>query len=342
MSYNVFEILKDKILSYFKVKGQNGPVKSDEEKDLKDIEESTILLDETDKSLPRSSVGLGDTKKVEIKLFNNMLVPVVYFLIGIISIGVLIVIGIVTHRSEEGLFSQIGRHRTKVYNYFKLPSISPLVYLVLVSIQSGFGCLLVYLVHSYLFMKYTVKGLSLVIRIKLQLLLITGLITMGLSYLYAICFNIPTFSSFNEPFEKYHTNLPEVIYFLHLYFSITFAIAVILFFNDVRKKQNSECFQTNDQNEKTGCYKIVLLIYIILFTIMYILTKLYKNKVILIDIESELLTTNVECLYALLPYIIFLFNSLFFLYLYDDIGSSNTTLSENELNNYNNCDKNIL
>jgi hypothetical protein len=336
MSYNVFNLLRDKILSYVGRNKKKQYKYQDEEKVYKpENEESTILLDETDKSLPLPRYNNSENKQTSVQLFNNTIIPSLYFLLGMVSIILMITLDYLFPGDSRDIYTEIGDHKTQVYNFFKLPFISPMLYLSISSIQCSIGCLMIYLVYSHFSLKYTLKGLkSISSCIKLHLLLFTGLPAIGLNYIYALCFNLPIYTvTLSKMFEaKLHTTLPEFTFGLHIYFVISFGVILVLCQYELQRNTGSECFKGDivESSKPVGCYKIVLLIYTVLFTVMYILIKLYRAKIILADLQSDLLNSNSTFLYTLLPYLIYIFDTLFFLYLYDEIGNSNTVMTEDE------------
>jgi hypothetical protein len=349
MSFTVFENIRLKLLNFVqKKKKDQGYFKYKDDRKLKsDTEESSILLDETERNTALRFHNKEEIKHSSRILFNNTLFPMLYFIAGISAVLVMLLKDIYSHdRITEGIFITLEPNKTKFYNFFKLPEISPLLFHIINTIHCAIGMGIVYLVYAYLILKFKEKGLRLVTQIKLHLLLFTGIVSMLLSFMYGVCFITSNLDILNQPIQKYtFTSLPEVVYTLHIFFSIIFCFFSLLFLYELQSKPDSAYFNNDETrivSSKPINYKLIIIVYIILFSILYIFIKLYKNKLLLVDIKSDFLDSNMDFLYAVLPYSIYLFNQFYFLFIYDEVGSTYTVMVDEESNAFTDREKNMF
>jgi hypothetical protein len=352
MSYSVFENLRKKILSLFRNKNEKSTTLNYKayENQYNNSEESTILLDNEDKN-GKFKFQPEEVEQAPLNhLLNNKIFPFTKFSLSIMLPVIMILLDTsLPTQAEKGLYVELGPHKIKVYDMFKLPTINPILYHSVNTVQCIIALITIYLVNAYLKgrMKATQRVLTFGNIILLHLLMFTGFISVCLNYSYSLCFTISGLGNYSAPFEKaLFTTLPEFVYFIQIFFSVAFGAIVVILLYVLKNDSGLVCFQNDinhcSQETKSFNYKLVLLIYIVLFTLGYLFTKICHCKVIMGDVKSDLLDANIDFLCVVLPYFVFFFEHIMFLFLYDELGNTGMVLHDLESTNDYSSAKNIL
>lgn len=354
---DVFENLKKHILSYFR-KNKNSkqnkdtPKPSETKEKIEQGDESSVcLLDESERrNMYKFKYQNEDKKFNTIPVIQTYRIPIVYLILSLCTLIFMFIIG---NKSNKDLYLEIGigNNKISILNFFRMSNINPLAFHILNSCTAIVGFGIIYTVYLVLISKFKQKKYNNFDFVKLYLSMIFGAVSMLFHIIYGTCYLVTGYNEINQMFNKeLHVGLKEFIFFVEIFFTVLYGIFTMLIIYNLKEKPSTASFENNDSTTHAQYtwvnYKLLTLIYIIFFSLAYIFINLHHNGVIFKGLDSEILKSNYSYLLCLFPYLIYILNSLFYFYFYDELRNSEITVTDpidSKMNYcYDNYQKNIL
>jgi hypothetical protein len=311
---SVFEKLKEKIqnLFFLKKKDCSVPVKS-ARPEL--TEETTLLIDTTERFKPKESRGYLVTN-----VSNLSLLPPLYLFINVATIVILLIYKL---KDNVTFKNDILIGDTKVTNYFNLFKVNHFVFHLYTCANSITGVIFVFLLFSLLKQKFKSpenEKHSFKLHILLILGFLTHLISLGVGF-------IPYVDNYKQAnhimLNEIKIELSQFLFLTMNFFFILFGIYSLICLNVLRNYK-----VRNEAKENWFIYKVITLIYLSCFTVIYLLILLFKNKVISFGLSENALAKHQNYVLALFPYFIHILSGLLIFSFYYEFKSVNLTLSE--------------
>lgn len=361
-----FENLKNSILKYFgksNLKQEKEPQTYDSteqwkanigstSKQVQENEESSVLLDETERKRGRIRMKFEDEeedKSSSIFLFQVSKLPMIYGCLGFMTIIFMLIIGYINELNNkivDNIYSEIGPNKFMFISIFNLPKLNHFVFHILncSTAVTGFG--LVYSILNILKMKFKQLSYDNYEYIKLYVSVLYGFIANFMHLAYGAVFYMDGFENINHLIHReIHIGLTEFIFYLQIFFSILFGLftTFIIYSMKTKPSYSIEKEQEEQVEYKWINYRLLILIYLSFFLIANIFIVLHNNKFIFTSFDSMILKSNYSYLIAFLPYGLYFLNILLFIMYYGELKSVNLNLSAPaEKINYEQNHRNIL
>ena len=292
MSYNIFETLKNTLSSAFR--GEKKFLKSNET--YKDIEENSSLI-----NYDRRNYNLPTNKcNIENGSFNIRLLPSLYLAINFS----LMVIMFIFKYSNKMIFSDdfINSNGLVFPDFYELYKVNNVVFHSYELVLSILGLLICFLIFSLLFNNLVLmKRDSFQFTYKLYLMLFSGIISN--IFLLVISFT-PRINDLNIN-KEFHIETKikfnQFLFLLHIFFSI-------LFYSFSLCSLKMTVDSNQESRKKWVCFKLIILIYLVVLLFFYIMILLYKNTLVRLNVNLEV---NYSYSLIILPYLISMLNSMY-------------------------------
>jgi hypothetical protein len=362
-----FENLKNSILKYF---GKSNSKKEKEPqfydstekwkaniantaKPVQENEESSVLLDETERKRGRIRMKFEDEeedKTSSIFLFQGSKLPMIYGSLAFLTITFMLFVGYLNEMNNkiiENIYSEIGPHKFMFISMFNLPRLNHFVFHILNSSTALTGFGLVYSILMMLKMKFKQHSYDNYQYIKLYISVLYGFIANFMHLAYGTIFYMDGYENINQLIHReIHINLNEFIFYLQIFFSILFGLFTTFLIYSMKTKP-SYSIESQEQEEqveyKWTNYRLLILIYLSFLLVANILIILHNNKFIFTSFDSMILKSNYVYLIAFLPYGLYFFNILLYVMYYGELKSVSLNLSAPaEKINYEQHHRNIL
>jgi hypothetical protein len=335
--YSEEEIIKNEQIS------GSGYEKYLERNNCKDPEESSVLLEDEKKNMYLvNTAKVSENKRVNsILLIQTKRVPILYGVLSLTTVIFMVVYSYLNH-SELDLFSDFGPNHLKVLDFFKIYKVHSFIFHLLNTSTSFVGICLIFCIYFTINSKMT----GMINDAKLYLAILFGLSSHFFQFSYGIGVFVNGFEKLNETFQtEIYISLIQFIFFLQIFFTVLFGIFIILLM--ISAKSNStaalETPEGNLQEYKWLDYKLLAIIYLIFFTLAYIFIQLHSSHVILSKFTNAVLVVNYSYLLVILPYSLFLINTIFYTLFYDELKHQELKITQpNEKTFYDESQKNIL
>jgi len=326
----------------------------------RDSDETSILLEE-DNNRYLNENNLNNRRLLSTTLINNKILPLMYFTFAFSSV-LFLMLSENIRNSENYILIEPTSHK-KLFNFFKLYNLNPLIYHIFSMTTGLIGIGIVCLVQNAIY----IKNLNLhrmMHQFSLIKIYMTSLFGISSQLTHIICGMIYFFSSFAK-FDSFvqkelNISLHQFLFCIEIFFTVLYGIFVCIILNQLNKvdvleteneqdkfntadsfnysKSNENCFYKNPQNNnyqlhiipdnfesKWLNYKIICIIYLIFFSICYTLLSLIKNdKINLIDKDTAYFRLNQNYLLIFLPYFIYTLNAIFYSLFYGVLKYSST------------------
>ncbi len=312
----MFEGIKDKVVNLFKGNNKNS---TENNKKLRsnhpDIENSSLcsLLDEQERKnnaiLRRKFLESSNTIK------NNRLstLTLIYLVLNISQIASLLFIK--WYQAIE-LESDIKFHHTVIPNFFKLKNINPIVFNIFTLTVAVVGLLII----LSLFIVAKLDRYQKIIKnsqFGLYALLVFGVISQIIQVLIAYLVFNNDIGNINKELKKETSlEIEELIFLSYLIFFELFGVfaSIELYMIQSLNVNNYE------KKENWTSYKVICLMYLITFTIIYLFVFLHKNNLIGMMLKNmKYIETYYDIILAVFPYTLHIIIGLFMVTFYNDL-----------------------
>lgn len=283
----------------------------------RESDETSILLEEENNRFPNENY-FNKRKLLSTNLIKNKLIPMLYLTLAFSSVAFLMLSENSLSRSSENYILIDAENDKKLFNFFKLYNLNPLVF-HLFSITTGLlGIFIVLLVQNTIYLKNlnffrSVHQFSL---IKIYMTSFFGVFSQLVHIIAGMIYFFSNFAAFNSYVQKeLNVSLHQFLFCVEIFFTALYGIFVCLIFNKLNKidvleseneqeKFTSESFiygrpnpnlfsygnnNTNNNRDtlqvipdnidsKWLNYKIICVVYLVFFSICYSLLLLSKNN----------------------------------------------------------------
>jgi hypothetical protein len=410
---NFFENIKNYLFKQKKKEKANDnnlkkPRKQSQENQQKEKQEdeTSILIEEENRQ--NVDMHLYNNKKIFSKsLIQNRLLPLLYFTFSLSKI-IVCFLSEPMEGNKENYITIDPSKGVKMFDFFKLYNVNPLVFHVFNLITGLIGIFIIYLVQNTLLIKFLghTKSNTLMQFLQIYLTSFFGLFSQILHIVSGMLFFHSTFPKIdNYTKAELKISIHQLLFFMEIFFTSIYGIFICVLIIKVNKNDllendkdkdgttflesfnyNYENIDDDNYNEnhnnnnantaqkiitipenissKWLNYIIISLIYLIFFSISYILLFLFKNKNIVSAINNininanninkinnvninnfdiDYFKLNQNYLMILLPYLIYVLHCLFFASFYGVLKYSSTCHIEFTSENvYDKSQKNML
>jgi hypothetical protein len=317
---NVFENIENYVKAkLFKTEGvKEGQEENQEIKvNYKDPEESSVLLDSN-----REKFNLHmENEELVVTIIPAGRLALMYGALSILLIVVLFSFSLIRELPSE-LFSEIGK--IKYISFFDLQKINHFLFHFLNTLTSLLGFTIVYLLYASLSLKLNPPK-------TFELLLTTfyGFVSHTFALLYGMSYYIDGLENFDMVLHsELKISLNQFLFFLQLFFTSLYGIFILIIMNGADSKP-SHCLEQEDikTDNKWLTYQIIMIIYLICFSLSLVFIVLHSNKIIFSNLDSLVLKNNYGYLLCFLPYALYFLNAAFFTSFYSQIRESKINFS---------------
>lgn len=280
-----------------------------------DEEESSSLMSDTD--TPTKPINKGI-------LTNSVcyltIIPGIYLLTSIFIVLYLLILN-----SKEQITA--NKQQGKIPDYYELPKISVTMFHIYTLVTSICGLTIVLVLFVVLKQRFKVPEF-INKNYKLYIMMFFGLMSNFFNFAkgfspYLVNFNIQNISN-----SDIKINLTHILFLGVIFFSILFSIYSISVLDLLRMKKVKQM----NTLENWYSYKIVILVYLTSFFLIYIIFLLYDNKAFTLMVNSSLkifFEYNLKMVISTFPYFIHVLNAVLMFSFYFELRYVNLALSQN-------------
>jgi hypothetical protein len=385
---NFFETIKNLLFkSFFKKKDYdldkenhttNNKKHLEKTQHEKEGDETSILLEEDNNNKFANENYFNKQKLLSTSVIQNKLMPMLYLTFSFSSLIFLMLSENSNGRSTENYISFDAENNKKLFNFFKLYDLNPLIF-HLFSLTTGLlGILIVYLAQNTIYLK-SLNFFSPVQKFNLLKIYLTsffGMFSHLIHILAGMVYFFSNFAAFNNYMQKeLNISLHQFLFCVEIFFTSLYGIFICMILNKLNKidvlesegdqekyasesfnysRPNANLFYGNNQNNlqvipdnldsKWLNYKIICVVYLVFFSICYGLLLLIKNeKINFMEKDAAYFKLNHSYLLIFLPFLLFTLNSIFYSLFYGILKYSSTCHIEfTSQNVYDKSQKNML
>lgn len=248
------------------------------------------------------------------------ILPSLYLFVSLITILILLFL---KYKNKITFNSDVIINNLKIPNFYDLPKIHPLFYHFYTGTTSVIGLAIVFILFSVLKQRFKVPEYQ-DHTFKLYIMMIFGFISN--------CLNLAKgFSNYIQNYDiialKIQTDLKiDISYLLfitYIFFTVLFSIYSIRVLQLLRTKQSTE----NDENWYH--YKVIILWYLVIFTLIYAIFILHDTNRITLNIFNNYIENHSLFVITVFPYFLHVLNAILVFSFYFELKYVNMALSQN-------------
>ncbi len=262
-------------------------------------------------------------------LTNNVatlsILPVIYL---ISSLVIIIILLFIRYINQIEFSTDIKYKNIKIPNYYDLQKINPYIYNVYTCSTSITGLSIVIILYSVLKQRFKVPEYQ-NHTYKLNIMTLFGLISNLLNFAMGI--TPPIFENYYNVVKEIQTNMEidfsHLTFLTFVFFTILFSVYSLSVLSLLRGKNN---LNANRMNEEIWyIYKLITLIYLCCFTLVYIAFLLHGSKIFKIGFLENMIKDYYITVIGMFPYFIHVINSVLMFTFYFELKFVNLALSQN-------------
>jgi len=347
---NNFEKLKNTLLNFLSKQKKFKITKS-----RRDLEESSILLEYSDKVQMKYSSDNEPEKNSLAMITSANRIPFLFGLLGTLLMIVMICLSIYKKFEADEvklLYVEIGLSKVKFLNFFRLPTINKIVFHLINSSYSLAGIALVASLFHVLSIKLSNKKASLMQFFKLCLTISYGMMAQILNLVYGVIYLCGEIEGINISFmNETKISIFQFIFLIQIFFTLMFGTFTTIFISKLESKpayslEDHEYLDEKEGNNKSKWfnYKIIALFHLVFFSFIYVFVYLHHNKYILQNFTPVHITENYSYILAIFPFVLYIMNMMVYLMFYDELNESVFFISHTgeEAVRYQKIERNIL
>jgi hypothetical protein len=266
--------------------------------------------------------GSDFKKAISNKLLYLSYFPLIYFLA---STFMLIILLFIKYNNKINYNSDVKFGNLLLPSFFDLVMINPLVYKIYTCLATITGMIIVMTLFSICYQRFKVPEYR------------THTIKLYVMTLFGTIFNLITFVRGFIPLVHYdqimfHVSdslkieLSQLVFIALIMFSVLFSIYSQNILHLLRLKQS--VFPINNE-ENWYNFKLLIIFYLNVFTIIYVMFLLHENELITISIFSNFVEKNMIYVLVMFPYFIHVINAILVFSFYFEFKYLTKTLSQN-------------
>jgi hypothetical protein len=311
-------------------------------------EAMSMLMDENDRQkLLRPTDTPIELTHYSIIVLSASRFPYIYGFFGTLTIVYMIVCEYFNKSTNE-LYYELGPSRAKFISLYDLPRINNFAFNLLNTCTGFTGLGIVFVVYFNLYIKYKINKFSTFQFVKLFLSILLGIISNLFHILFGLLFIINGANKFNFKLKnEVNITVFQFLFSTQIVFSILFGFLTTCIIYSLKSRPSYSIHQEtsieSNNDQKWLNYKILNIVYLLLFSIIYCLILLHSNNFILTSISFENVKSHYIFIIAILPYVLYFLNISLYVVFYEELRNSNVTfLQSTDKIDYENNDKNIL
>lgn len=335
-------------------------------------EDETSILLEDDLNKHNNEMLFNKRKILSKSLVQNRLMPLLYLTFSFSTI-IFCFLSEPIMKNKENYLTIDANKGIKMFDFFKLYNINPLVFHIFFLSTGLVGIITIYLVQNTLLIKYLghTRTNTIMQFIEIYLTSFFGFFAQAIHIISGMIFFFNSFDKFDAYTKsEIKISIHQLLFFLEIFFTSIYGIFICLTIikvnkNDLLDEENNDTFmesfnynyENNNNTQKIPDnisskwlnYIMVSLIYLIFFSLSYILILFMKisntNKQGNINGEKEVdyFKMNQNYLIIFLPYLIYILHTVFYGSLYGVLKYSSTCHVEfTSQNVYDKSHKNML
>jgi hypothetical protein len=270
---------------------------------------------------------------------NNMItlsiLPSIYLLISIFTILILLFL---KFKGKIVLNSDAVVNNMIIPNYYDLQKINPTIYHIYTCITSFAGIAIVFILFSVLKQRFKVPEYQ-NHNFKLYIMVIFGFISNFLNFAKGFSPYIENYELIVKKIEEnIKIDLSHLLFLTFIFFTVLFSIYSIYILDLLRGDKNNESndiflstsYRNRNQDDNWFNYKIVILCYLCIFTLVYVVFLLHNNKIFIFwNSLNSLIDENLSFVICFFPYFIHTINAVLMFSFYFEMKYVNLALSQN-------------
>ena len=248
-----------------------------------DEAENKLLLKEIKNPMYTNNTNTHSSSNTKsLKIISASNIPLLYFFLSCSLIPTILFINSNSQQTPSILYySYLGKAKVPLLSYFALQRVAPVVYHMINLISGLLGLLTVVLVLLYMKRnisnKKFIANISLVSeKIKLYIACFFGILAFVLTIGSAI-FAITDSSDFQATFYKElgsRFSFYEFIFLTKVFFLLTWCVFILLMNSPNEYDNNSSSNPANKEEMAWYNYKLISMIYLTVFSLIYFITRL--------------------------------------------------------------------
>lgn len=317
----VFEKLKQTIQESFFLKNKEKHT-PDLKEGFEQNEDTTILIETSNKRIKNED----ETSVFSSNVTKLSILPSLYLFINVFTIIIILFYKV---KYNFTYTNDIMVGQSKIINYFNLFKANPFVYHLYTSSNSLIGILLVLSLFNVLKQKFIFHGLENHI-FKLNIMFTFGFLTNFILFGTSFIPYLDNYEVTNEQMRKeFKIELSQFLFLTMIFFSISFGIYSLIAIN-LLSKRSEKCKNLDNW----FLYKMITIIYLISFTVIYLIVYLHKNDCVSLGLNAASLSKHYNYILALFPYFIHFLNGVLAFSFYFELKSASLVLSDKIEVNY--------
>jgi hypothetical protein len=320
----------DKIKKIYKKKNTQMTTMVDEE-NLS--EQDYAILQEAEK-LQTFTINKGIITN---NIFKLSALPVIYLVSSILVIFTLLFLNFrLNSIAKKG--NPVGIYLPKVPDFFQLPKINPTISHIYAIISTFSGFSIVIILFSILKQRFKVPEYR-QHNFKLYIMLFFGLMSNFLNLIKGFFLDLEKIKIISFICEINDDMKHKLLFLLLICFSFLFAfysISILYLLKNSTDDETKENHSTNNLyvsefGEDWLSYKLIILAFLIIFSIVYILFLMHENKLFILggSYYNDFFESNMTFVVKVFPYFLHLINSILMFSFYFELKYLNLALSQN-------------
>ena len=284
-----------------------------------DCDESfSVFLEEQDM---KNQMNFNLKNTMSNKMIYLSIFPLFYFLASILMMIVLILI---KNKQKIILNSDVNINNMIFHSYYDLDLINPLIYKIYTFITTIAGMVIVITIFSIMHQRFKVPEYK-THSIKLYIMIIFGIVGNSITFIKGFMPLMHYDDLIQTINNELKIEISQLLFLIWIFFSVFFAIYSMNILKLLRSKQS----MTLNNEENWYNYKILIIIYLNITTLIYVGFILHQNNILKFNLFQNFVEGNMNYVLLLFPYFIHTIHAILILSYYFELKYLNIALSQN-------------